>query len=80
MQPKPKTASIELHIELPTEMAVLVNKFVATNQHTRNTDGAMSWERLTTMLLDDVAVATKDNTTWQGGHMSLVFSEHGYRT
>jgi hypothetical protein len=37
----------------------------------------MSVEKLVTMLLDDVAAAVKDNTTWQGGHMSLVLGEHG---
>jgi hypothetical protein len=40
----------------------------------------MSWEKLVTMLLEDVAAAEKDNTTWQRGHMALVLSEHGYRT
>jgi hypothetical protein len=58
----------------------LINKFVALNQHAQNTHGPMSWGRLTQMLLEDVAAAEKDNTTWQGGHMALVLSEHGYRT
>ena len=28
----------------------------------------------------DVAAAVKDNATWQGGHIALVLSEHGYVT
>jgi hypothetical protein len=77
---KPDTTNVTLNLELPAETAALINKFVALNQHTQNTHGAMSWGRLTQMLLEDVAAATKDNTTWQGGHMALVLSEHGYRT
>jgi hypothetical protein len=48
--------------------------------YTKNTHGPMSWEKLVTMLLEEVAAAVKDDTTWQGGHMSLVLGEHGYTT
>jgi hypothetical protein len=34
----------------------------------------MTLEKLVTMLLEDVAAAVKDGTTWQGGHLSLVVS------
>jgi hypothetical protein len=77
---KPDTTNVTLNLELPAETAALINKFVALNQHTQNTHGPISWEKLVTMLLEDVAAAEKDNTTWQGGHMALVLSEHGYRT
>jgi hypothetical protein len=76
----PDATTATITITLPTETAALVNKFVALNQHTRNTHGPMSWDKLVTMLLEDVAATAKDNTTWQGGHMALVLSEHGYRT
>ncbi len=75
-----KTTEIKVAIELPAETAALVNKFVVLNQHSQNSHGSMTVEKLVTMLLEDVAAAQRDNTTWQGGHMSLVLSEHGYRT
>jgi hypothetical protein len=77
---KPATTSIDVHVELPPETAKLIAKFCALNQDSRNTHGPMTTEKPVTMLLEDVAAAVKDNTTWQGGHMSLVLSEHGYRT
>jgi hypothetical protein len=36
---KPDTTTVTLTIELPTETAALINKFVALNQHTQNTHG-----------------------------------------
>jgi uracil DNA glycosylase len=74
------TTTVTLTVDLPPETVALINKFVALNQHTKNTHGPMSWEKLAQMLLEDVAAAVKDNTTWQGGHAALVLSEHEYRT
>jgi hypothetical protein len=79
-KPKPAVTTATITVELPNETAARINKFVSFNQHIRNTQGPMSWEKLITMLLEDVAAAVKDNTTSQGGHMALVLSEHGYRT
>lgn len=76
-QPKPPIAATGT---MSPETAKLIAKFVALNQDSRNTHGPMTVEKLVTMLLEDVAAAVKDNTTWQGGHMALVLSEHGYRT
>jgi hypothetical protein len=36
LNPKPDTTSITVNVELPTEIAALVNKFISLNQHTRN--------------------------------------------
>jgi len=80
MEKPTKTTKIKVAIELPAETAALVNKFVVLNQHSQNSHGPMTVEKLVTMLLEDVAAAMKDNTTWQGGHIALVLSEHGYRT
>ena len=72
-------AEIKVTVELPAETAVLVNKFLLLNQRPPG-HGPMTVEKLVTMLLEDVAAAERDNTTWQGGHMALALSEHGYRT
>ncbi len=74
------TTKISVTVEVPPETVVLLNKFVALNQHTRNTDGPMSWEKIAQMLLEDVAAAVKDGNSWQGAHMALVLGEHGYRS
>jgi hypothetical protein len=75
-----ETTSVTVTFELSREDAALVNKFLAINQHTRNTHGPMSWDKLVQMWLEDVAAAVRDNQTWQGGHAALVLSEHGHRT
>jgi 16S rRNA C1402 N4-methylase RsmH len=67
-------------VESPSETVALVRKFILLNHHSQNTHGPMTVEKLVTMLLENVAAAVKDGTTWQGGHMSLILSEHGYRT
>lgn len=67
-------------IELGAETRTLIKKFLLKNQHSENTHGPMSPEKLIQMLLEDVAAAVKDNSTWQGAHMALVLSEHGYLT
>jgi hypothetical protein len=36
---KPDTTNVTLNLELPAETAALINKFVALNQHTQNTQG-----------------------------------------
>lgn len=67
--------------EVDAETAKLVADFVAKNQHpTRNSHGPMTPEILVRLLVEDVAAAMRDGNTWQGGHMSLVLGEHGYRT
>jgi hypothetical protein len=39
----------------------------------------MTEELLIRLLLDDVAAAVRDGgDTWQGCHMALVLTEHGY--
>jgi hypothetical protein len=61
------------------ETAALVNKFVAFNAaNHKSSHGPMTIEKLVTMLLEDVAAAMRDGNTWQGGHMALVLTEHGY--
>jgi hypothetical protein len=45
MKPEPNIIAVTVNVELPTETAVLINKFVALNQHTRNAHGPMSSER-----------------------------------
>jgi hypothetical protein len=76
----PAITGITLNVELPTETAALINKFVALNQHTRATHGPMSWERLVQMLLEDVAASVRDGNSWRGAHMAQVLHEYGYRT
>jgi environmental stress-induced protein Ves len=76
---KPVT-TIKFAAEMSAETAALVNKFVALNQRTRNTHGPLTVDKLVRMLLEDVAAAVKDGSTWQGAHMALVLCEHGYRT
>lgn len=66
--------------ELDADTAALIDKFVALNQHTSNTHGPMTADKLVKMLLEDVAAAVRDGNSWQGAHMSLVMSEHGYIT
>jgi hypothetical protein len=61
------------------EAMPLMCKCVAINQHSRNTHGPMTTDKLVRKLLEDVAAAVKDKTTWQGGHMALVLSKHGCR-
>jgi hypothetical protein len=48
-----------LRSTLSSETAALINKFVAIDQHSRNTHGPMSIEKLVTMWLEDVAAAMK---------------------
>ena len=76
------TTTVTITVELPPETAALINKFVALNQHTtRNSHGAMSWDKLVTMLLEDVAAFMQPGEgDWRGAHMSLVMNEHGYRS
>jgi hypothetical protein len=74
-----KPAAITATGAMTPDTAKLVGKFCALNQDHQNTHGPMTTEKLVTMLLEDVAAAVKDGTTWQGGHMSLVLGEHGYR-
>jgi hypothetical protein len=80
MTPPAPMATVTITVELPVEVVALLNKFCAFNQHTANTHGPLSFERLAQMWLEDVAAAVKDNTTWQGAHATLILSEHGYRT
>jgi hypothetical protein len=76
LDPKPDTIAFE--IKLTIDEIAMINKFILINQSIKNTHGVMSPNKLMTMLLEDVAAAVKDNTTWQGGHMALVLSQHGY--
>jgi hypothetical protein len=71
--------TVKFTAEMDADTAKLVAKFVAFNQHTENSYGPMTVEKLAGMLLEDVAAMMRDNTTWQGGHMALVLSQHGYR-
>ena len=71
--------TVKFTAEMEADTAALVNKFVALNQHTENSHGPMTVEKLAGMLLEDVAAMMRDNTTWQGGHMAVVLSQHGYR-
>ena len=66
--------------EYDQETAAMLGKFVNLNQHTNDSHGPMTLEKLVTMLLEDVAAAVRDGDTWQGGHMALILSMHGYRT
>jgi len=66
---------------MSAETAAFVNKFVAQNAtNIRTSHGPMTAERLVTMLLEDVAAAMRDGgDSWQGCHMAILLSEHGYR-
>jgi hypothetical protein len=78
--PKPTKAKLTLNVELTVKDMAMLNKFLLLNQHFKNTHGPMTFDKLATMWLQDVAAAVRDNTTRQGGHAALVLSEHGYRT
>jgi hypothetical protein len=72
-------SSVNVSGKMSPETERLVRKLVLQNtNNTRCTHGPMSVEKLITMLLEDVAAAMRDGNTWQGGHMALVLSEHGY--
>jgi hypothetical protein len=68
--------------EMSAETAALVNKFLAFNQHTRNSHGPMTVDKLVRMLLEDVALAMKYETqpSAGGAYMGMLLQEHGYRT
>ena len=80
IQKPTKAAEIKVTVELPADTAKLVMEFVTHNQHSHNAHGTMNVDKLVRMLLEDVAAAVKDGSTWQGAHMALVLNEHGYRT
>jgi hypothetical protein len=79
IQKPAKTTEIKVTVELPAEATALVNKFVAINQHSQNSHGPMTMDKLVTLLLEDVAAGVRDGDTWQGCHMMLVLTQHGYR-
>jgi hypothetical protein len=72
--------AVKVTAEIDADTAALVNKFVALNQHSHNSHGPMTVDKLVRMLLEDVAAAVRDGgDSWQGAHMALVLDEHGYR-
>jgi hypothetical protein len=76
----PIKPTIKVSGEMSPETAAYVNKFVALNAtKSRCSHGPMTAERLVTMLLEDVAAAIRDGgDSWQGCHMAILLSEHGY--
>jgi hypothetical protein len=67
---------------MDADTANLVNKFVAFNQHTRNSHGPLTVDKLVRMLLEDVALSTKyeSEPSAGGAYMGMLLQEHGYRT
>ena len=55
--------AVKFTAEMDADTAALVNKFIALNQHSENSHGPMTVEKLAGMLLEDVAAMMRDNTT-----------------
>jgi hypothetical protein len=77
---KPPPVIVTVNVTLSPDDLALVRRFLSVNQHaTKNSHGPMTLDKLGTMLFEDIAAMMRDGDSWQGAHMSLVASEHGYR-
>ena len=70
---------LTITIELAAWAASRVNVFIARHQSQhQNTHGRLSMETLVRMLLEDVAFAVQNPSSWDGHLMALTLSNHGY--
>jgi hypothetical protein len=68
-------------ITLSDDDAALIERGLPIfNQHAATTHGPLTVESLTTMLLEDVALAVRRPTSWEGHNMLQVLTGHGYAT
>lgn len=70
---------MKITIEIPESDAALIRQFLAaTQQVTCATHGPLDMEKLTTMLLEDVALMVRRPGSWEGANMAQVMQSHGY--
>jgi hypothetical protein len=71
---------MKLEVEIADEDAQLIQALIAAcgAGEEGNTHGRLDLQKLTRMLLEDVALAWRRPGSWEGANMNQLLESHGY--
>ncbi len=72
---------MKIVVEITDDEAMYINRVIELSNlcdAETNTHGVLGFEKLTKMLLEDVAAMVRRPGCWEASHMSDVFAAHGY--
>jgi hypothetical protein len=70
---------MKITVDISDADVELIREFLATTKTvTASTHGPLDMRKLTTMLLEDVALMVERPGSWEGANMAQVMSSHGY--
>ena len=70
---------MKITLTIPDADADLIRQFIAATQEvTASSHGPLDMQKLTAMLLEDVALMVRRPGSWEGSNMAQVMSSHGY--
>ncbi len=71
---------MNLQVEIADEDAQLIQALIASfgEREDCNSHGRLDLQKLTRMLLEDVALAWRRPGSWEGANMTQVLESHGY--